>query len=222
MRKIPALVFVLLFSALFCSAQSIYYNVKKVDWAFSESDFNLNLSEEKIDVGSHKFQFSRQTANETELLLIRKAEALYPKETTPENTGTVNKSGKVFEPEIETPPVWSTRPFDGVKIAKLISTRAIDYYRQLSSAYRNKHNPTRIQMKETDFRYWANVVHFDKYDIKREIFKDVYVVFMKMKWSQYCGGLCAMAFTREKFVIFDKNNEPVAMFIDTDQGAVVS
>lgn len=223
MRRFSIIFSLVLFSALFCHSQSLNYNLKKVDWTFSESDFKLDLKEEKIDQGSYKINIVRKSPNETERLLIRKAEALYPKENLvekPKSTTAAEK--KVFSPTVEEAPFWSLKSFDGVKIAAIVSTRSINYYLELSSAYRNNQKPTAIEMSKTAFSYSAVVVHYDKYDFRRENFENVNVVFLKMKWSQYCGGLCAMGFTREKFVVFDKNNEPLAVFTDMETGVWVS
>lgn len=127
-----------------------------------------------------------------------------------------------FIPPAEEAPYWSESSFDGVKIAGVISARAVIYYQAMSEAFRSGKSPTKIRMSETSFGYQAAARYHENYEIEGRKFTDVDVVILKLSWSQYCGSLCAMGFSKRKIVIFDKNNEPVAMFMDLYGGAWVS
>ena len=182
-------------------------NLKKVAWIFSEKDFNLKIDEEKIAKGNHKSEISRQASTEPNKLLIKKAEALYP-----ENSDS-SKNGN-YKPIDEENPYWSASTFDGIKIASVISTRAIQYYKEISQEFRDGKKVTEINMSATDFSYNAEVQHYDKYEIADEKFSDVSVVKLKIEWSQYCGSLCAMGYNIGKTVVFSKDGEPIAVYIE--------
>ena len=218
MRKIPFLLILFLCSVFLCFAQNKAPRFEKVDWIFSEQDFNLNIQEAQVTKGPHTFEISRKFSTDAERALIKKAEALYPKENAPKKLLPAINSGEykkgTFSPEKEESPFWSTGSFDGVKIAGIIATRTIRYYQDLSAAFRDNKKPTSIEMSETSFTYSAHVEHFDKYEIAAEKFENANVVFMKISWSQFCGGLCAMGFEREKIVVFDNNGNPAAMFLN--------
>ncbi|CAN5494710.1 hypothetical protein BH10ACI1_BH10ACI1_20660 [soil metagenome] len=77
-------------------------------------------------------------------------------------------------------------------------------------------------MSKTSFSYLATIKYHDKFEIVGEKFENVNVVSLELSWAQYCGSLCAMGFSREKIIVFDKNNEPVAMFADIDGSVWVS
>jgi len=226
MRKFAIFLMVFLFLATYCFAQRKENEYKKVEWEFSDKDFSLNLKEEQIKKGKHTFETSRRFSSKTESLLIKKAESLYPKTAESESRSPTSDKDvykeKIFSPTPEEKPFWSTSYFDGVKIAGVVSLRAISYYQDLTAAYRKNQRPTSINMSETSFSYSASVKFYDKYEIADQKFENVNVVLMKLSWSQFCGNLCAMGFSREKIAVFDKNNEPVGLFLNLDDGAWVS
>ncbi|MEP6902003.1 MAG: hypothetical protein ABJA66_09645 [Actinomycetota bacterium] len=226
MRKISILLILFLFSVFYCFAQVKENEYKKVDWMFSDKDFSLNIKEVQIKKGNHTFETSRRSSDKTKSLLIKKAEALYPKEIEQQNLPpTINKDlyeKDVFSPTVEEKPFWSTSSFNDVKIAGVISTRAISFYQDLLVAFRNNKKPTSIKMSRTSFSYSASVKHFNNYEIANEKYENVNIVFMKLNWLQYCGNLCAMGFGREEIVVFDKNNNPVAMFFNYSDQTWVS
>ena len=224
MQKIFVLAVFLLFSVVLCYAQpESTNNFRKVSWVFSEKDFNTKIREERIK-GNHASEIIRQASSEREKLLIRKAEALYPHESDLEvkklynseyDPNEFDKDAYVsgHKPAIEEKPFWSANSFDGVKIARVISTRALNYYQELSSAFRNKKNITSIKMSKTSLNYLATIQNYDKYEIAGEKFENINLVILKLGWSQYCGNLCAMGFDQRKLVVFNKSDEPIAMFI---------
>lgn len=227
MRKIPMLLILFLLSGQYCLAQfgEEIDKFKKVGWKLSSTDFNLSVKFLSIKKGPHKIEISRKAANPVEQSLLKTAEALFPEETTAENSETNNQPDyerEVFSPTMEEKPFWSTGSFDGVKIAEVISPRTIAYYQDVTNAYLKKQKPPSGGMLETSLSYSADIQYFERYEIAGEKFAQVHVVVMKLSWSQLCGRLCAMGFSRQKIVVFDEKNEPAAMFVNLYDGMWVS
>ena len=185
----------------------------KVPFITSERDLKIVVKDESIDSKNHKSVIARTNASPAEVDLIRTAEALYP-DLSKLDEKSPFKQIEVL-PENETEPYWSGGSFDGVKIALTISTRALQYYHEMSATFRSDKNPTRITMNGTSFEYSAKVERRSQFAINTETFKEVRVVTMRLSWSQYCGNLCAMVFSTSKIVVFGLDGRPVAMYIDT-------
>jgi len=202
-----------------CLAQlSPTQGLSKIPWVFSESDFNIELKEESVKKGKYTVEIDRSSSNEKENVLIRKAEALYPKESEM-NPIEINPD---YNPPGEQKPYWSNAAFGGVKVSRVISTRAILYYQEISAALRNKQNVTQAKMNSSDLRYTATIQHYDEYEVAGQKLRNVDVVVLRLGWSQNCGSQCGMSVNRRKVVIFDAKAEPVALFIDPFGGFTVS
>ena len=219
MQKLLASIsFLLLFISPCLAQPAEMQGLSKISWIFSENDFNSEIKDESIKKGKYTVEIVRQFSNENERALIRKAEALYPKESEL-NPIEVNPS---YNPSDEDKPYWSRVSFGGVKVTRIVSTRAILYYQGVSAALRNKQKVTEAKMASTDLSYTATVQHYDEYEAQGNKLKNVDIVILKLGWSQNCGSSCGMTIKRRKIVIFNSNSEPLALFIDAFGGFSIS
>lgn len=224
-------VFLLLFSAT-CWAQ--YRSPKLVEhreFFVSHADKDLGVKSEVSKKDSHSFSIERKFNGEKQEELIRIAEAIYPQVTGEEKhdfdpnkeseyEADRRKEGGYVKP-IESKPYWSSSNFDGVKISKIISQRSIAYYRDLVLRYRTS-QPVPYRMNSTELTYIATVNSFGSTQVAGKTYENVSVVTLKIKWTQYCGSLCAGAFNTEKVVVFDRSGKPIALFIPDYIWSIVS
>ena|GEM_PF-4081617 len=192
----------------------------KIPFVRSEIDSNTEAKDESIDSKNHKSVIARTSGSSSDAELIRIAETVYPDQAKLDESSPF-KNGR-DRPKDETEPFWSAGSFDGVKIAAIVSRRALKYYQELSVSFRGKKSPTQITMTSTAFDYSASVEYRPKFVIGTDEFENVRVANLKLSWSQYCGNLCAMAFERTKVVVFDSNHQPIAMYLDAERRVLVS
>lgn len=233
---------VLLFFALIvpCFSQTEDYKyLKKVDWIFSDKDFEILINEEAIEIPKqieqpkdkayeikvvspdrtekHLSKISYQASTEKDKFLIRKAEALYPKDLE------IVRFQPVANDES---PYWWSNSGDEFRIARIVSTRAIQYYQKLSQALREK---TKFEiskydfyeMNQTDFGYSATIKHYDIYKTDDEEFKNVDVADLKLEWQQKCFSGCHINFSRRKIVVFNISAKPIAMFLGDEKYSIL-
>lgn len=202
-------------AALSAQENSETENLKSSGWFVSDSDLKIEVPEGYYKKGKHDFSVKRLFKRKEEIDLIRTAEALYP-------DPAIEPEQEFLDPKLDSPPYWFTTMFDHTKIAYVITTRAIEYYAQISPATKLVGPGQKNTMISTSFKYEATVNQRSFFRYKDSEFKDVTVVVMKMSWDQYCGNLCAMGFGLKKLVVFNKEGNPILMLINDGSSAWVS
>src|SRR5262245_66397979 len=94
---------------------------------------------------------------------------------------------------------------------------AVRYYLRLTQALgRGDTTQTNgIRMKRSEFSYHANISrHEATYSRDGRVFKDVYVVEMGLKWSNYCGPICACFFELDGYVLVRLDGSIVCVFCE--------
>jgi hypothetical protein len=78
-------------------------------------------------------------------------------------------------------------------------------------------------MKSSEFSYHAHVsALFPTYSRDGRVFHDVYVVEMGLRWSDYCGSLCACGFHLDRTVVLSRDGSVLCVFGDQKPMVVVS
>ncbi len=75
-------------------------------------------------------------------------------------------------------------------------------------------------MTESTFEYSADVTPKASYVFGNARFSDVYVVSMRLGWSQTCGNLCGLQFTTSRTVVLSRDGKVIS--VDNDGGVEVS
>lgn len=120
---------------------------------------------------------------------------------------------------------WSYGEFDGVRLPYAVTMDAVRYYLALIQALaRGDSTQTHgIRMKVASFTYRATVSqHYADYSRDGRAFKDVYVVSMKVRWSDYCGRLCACGFDLDREVVVRRDGTVLCVFGDRKPMVTVS
>ena len=164
---------------------------------------------------------SRRFANEGEEKLVRIAEAIYPARSEVTQKGDpIRKT----EAGVNKDRLWSCKNFDGVLIPYIITKSAVDYYLKVSKEFGKKRprEPFWSNMKSSSLMYSASITRKESYQTGEVTRKDVYVVSMKLEWSQYCGKLCAMWFEKSRTIVLNQKGEVLAVEGDGCASARVS
>lgn len=121
--------------------------------------------------------------------------------------------------------VWWYDEFDGVRLPYAVTMDAVRYYLGLTQALgRGDTTQTNgIRMKRSTFSYHANIsARPATYSRDGRVFEDVYVVEMGMRWSNYCGSLCACDFDLDRTVVLRRDGTILCVFGDRKPMVVVS
>lgn len=157
----------------------------------------------------------RISEDDFEASLIEKAENYYPPR---------EEVAGAARPWLEVPEsgYWYYDSFDGVKIPYCITKEAIEYYSGLIDRFNADKDGTFFLAAE--FNYKAEVKFFENYtspatdsegiETEQQTFSSVYVVLMQLKWSDYCGSLCAMWIDKKREVVFSAEGDLLAVFLD--------
>jgi hypothetical protein len=169
--------------------------------------------------GPHAVNISRRFANESEERLLRIAEAVYSA-----GTQVDLKRDRIRESGIGVMRMWWCSEFDGVRVPYAITKSAVAYYLEASDEFREAKPriPFWIKMKMSSLTYSASVAHKESYQRGETTLKDVYVVSMNLGWSQFCGGLCGMAFQKSRTVVLNGKSEVLAVDGDACESFIVS
>ncbi len=171
--------------------------------------------------GSHTVYISRRFANEGEEKLVRIAEAVYPARSEVTQKGDpIRKT----EAGVSKERLWWCKEFDGVRIPYAITKSAVAYYLEVSKEFEKKkpREPFWSNMKSSSLMYSASITRKESYQTGEVTRKDVYVVSMKLEWSQYCGKLCAMWFEKSRTIVLNQKGEVLAVEGDGCASARVS
>lgn len=192
------------------------------DWFIHWPDLELDLPQEAYQDGDYDIILERYVDNPTEERLLKLAESVYAA------TDIVLQAAEEahFKDDIRdaTGPYWWTSRFDGVRLPYSITGRAIDYYLGLIKEF-EEGDFTRtngITMKKAELFYMARVEQEDSYRYKGRLLKDVYVVRMELRWSNYCGGECALYSKKERIILFNIHGNVIGVTGDGNTPARAS
>ncbi len=183
--------------------------------------FNFNVLEQAlpdalIDTSTvFRINLERSVLYPNERRLIEKAEAFFPPESVFENQDDYNPNGE---------PRWWYGDFDGIRIPYAITGSSVDYYVSLIRYFQKGEFDAAgtIRMQSASVTYTSAAKHYDSFIFGNERFTDVYVVSQELKWKNYCGILCALWFTKTRMIVFDSNENVIAVFGDGSTIVIVS
>lgn len=109
--------------------------------------------------------------------------------------------------------LWSCNNFDGVLVPYAITKSAVAYYLEVSKEFGKKRprEPFWSNMKSSSLMYSASITRKESYQTGEVTHKDIYVVSMKIEWSQYCGQWCAMWVEKSRTIVLDAKGEVLAV-----------
>ena len=168
-----------------------------------------------------KADIFRSFRDSDEERLIRIAEETYP---PPEAVLAAGESPGNRAPSKQ-PRLWWYGDFDGVRLPYAITMDAVRYYLNLTQTLGQGKPPVPggIKMKRSTFRYSATISSRPQ-TISRDgrVFRDAFVVTMKLSWSDYCGSLCACWFDLERTVVLRRDGTVLCVFGDQRPMVTVS
>jgi len=188
-----------------------------------EVDTTIALPRTLLDTATaFHVRVKRTFDNEDEERLLRVAEGTYPPRAAV--TARLKLRAQWTDPDSTRRSLWWQAAFDGVRIPYAITADAARYYLELSKAYvRGDHAAvSTIPMQRTDFVYIASIRRAPIFDINGWVFEDVYVVRMRLTWSNHCGSLCALGFSKERTVVLTREARVLAVFGDGPTPTMVS
>ena len=152
---------------------------------------------------AHQLVIARTYTTEFEAQLLQQAETTYP-----DRDDVLAAKHRFLQDEHvyqNADKLWWHDAFNGVKIPYAITSDAIHYYYTLTQEFRNHDfsGSRGLQMQQSLFTYAASITFEPTFTINSVRFQHVYVVSLSLKWGQYCGPLCFMAFEKTRIVIFD-------------------
>ena len=163
---------------------------------------------------------SFRTADEERL--IRIAEETYPPVDAVVAVAESHPGGHAPPAEER---LWWYGEFDGVRLPYAVTLDAVRYYLGLTQAL-GRGDTTRthgIRMKHSEFSYSAGISrHPSTYSRDGRVFRDVYVVEMRLNWSDYCGSECACGFSLDRTVVLRRDGTILCVFGDREPMVVVS
>ena len=165
---------------------------------------------------------NRGFRNSEEERLIRIAEETYPPAEAVLSIAETRPGGHGPSKQER---LWWYGEFDGVRLPYAVTMDAVRYYLALTQAFgRGDTTQTNgIPMKRSNFSYHANVSSRPStYSRDGRVFEDVYVVEMGLRWSNYCGSLCACSFDLDRTVVLRRDGTVLCVFGDQRPRVLVS
>jgi carboxypeptidase family protein len=165
---------------------------------------------------------NRSFRNREEERLIRIAEETYPPPEAVLAAAPPRSDKTALSKEMR---LWWYGDFDGVRLPYAVTMDAVRYYLQLTQSLgRGDTTQTHgIRMKRSDFSYSASISRRpETYSRDGRVFKDVYVVEMRLHWSNYCGPVCACSFRLDRTVVLRRDGTVLCVFGDQKPMVMVS
>ncbi|MGE5180185.1 MAG: carboxypeptidase-like regulatory domain-containing protein [Bacteroidota bacterium] len=165
----------------------------------------------------------REFRSPPEERLLRIAEETYPPTKAVASIGGGYKVKR--EDLLQEKRLWWYDEFDGVRLPYAVTMDAVRYYLGITQALgRGDASRTRgFRMIATTFSYDATVSPGPTtYKRAGHTFEDVYVVTMRLAWSDYCGNLCACGFGLDRTVVLRPDGTVVWVFGDRKPSVIVS
>lgn len=164
----------------------------------------------------------RNVRNSERERLIRIAEETYPRAEAILPIADSRPGAEALQKEER---LWWYGEFDGVRLPYAVTMDAVRYYLGLVQAMgRGDTTQTKgFRMKRVEFSYHANISDRPvTYSRDGRVFKDVYVVDMGLRWSNYCGPVCACSFNLDRTVVIRRDGTVLCVFGDRKPMVVVS
>lgn len=184
-------------------------------WFVYEPDLSLEIPQVTEKESTYKVELNRSFYSAAEESLLRKAEAVYQSPIKMVETVLQDPRWLANNLPRDNEPLWWVGGNDNVRLTTVVTARAVLHYYDLSRELRR--DPAAVPgfpMNQTSLKYHATIKHYDKYSRGENKFTDVYVADLNLEWSHSCGGLCGMAFERNKIVILSSTGEVLAMYLD--------
>jgi Carboxypeptidase regulatory-like domain len=164
----------------------------------------------------------RNFQNAEEEHLLRIAEETYP---PAEAVLAIAEERPGRDAPLKQERLWWYGSFDGVRLPYAITLDAVRYYTELVQTMGKGESGRTggIRMKRAKFSYIANISP-RRSTVSRDgrVFEDVYVVEMRLSWSNYCGSLCACSFSLDRTVLLRRDGTVLCVFGDRKPMVVVS
>ena len=185
-------------------------------WYISEQDLKIKLPNLVEKDGDHPIEIIRHSGNEQQARMLKQAEAVYPSKD--KISWKLNRPSEADSGSTSQEPLWWEGQFDNVRITHVVTAAAALYYYDMSVGLRG--DPQYIKgypMSRTSLKYMATIKYYSQYTHGERRYNEVYVALLELNWSQYCGGLCGMSFSRKKEVVLDSNGDIVGLYLDAPE-----
>ena len=107
---------------------------------------------------------------------------------------------------------WWCVDTDGIRVARSVTGDAVRYYLGLSSSLREGRPTITIPLKRSNFTYDASVSQQESFvDETGHEHHDLFVVTLSLRWSDYCGLLCAHSFSKSRTVVVARNGSVLSV-----------
>ncbi|MCB1025894.1 MAG: hypothetical protein KDB79_15975 [Acidobacteria bacterium] len=186
------------------------------DYFVADDEISIVLHEPKDNRPPYKVSIKRDFTGPKQERMLNIAEVVYPKAKTIETACNPHfRSERNLDSKFR----WSCGAFDGTFTPFTITKGAVAYYLDLLSQFRRNdfQNSRGIVMSSASLSYHSSIRFVKAYRVAQKKLKNVYVISMKLSWSQYCGRLCAMGFNKERTVVL--NNKGRVLEVEGDGGA---
>lgn len=134
--------------------------------------------------------------------LLRKAEATYPPKArvlsdSAKTLARLNPAAR------HSKALWWWGEFDGVRLPYAITGGAVSYYLNQIQQFRhgNFRGSNGIKMVRAHLDYTASLRREKAFLLNKRVLRNVYVVTLRLSWSQDCGRMCGMSFDRARTVV---------------------
>jgi hypothetical protein len=190
----------------------------------SLTDRNIEFAYRGLDPDTASKAFvatvRRDFRNDLEGRLLRVAEETYP------STKAVASVADRFPDRgalLKERRLWWYGDFDGVRLPYAVTMDAVRYYLELTQALGRGEPSHGIRMKRSKFVYLASISPGPQtFSCGREVFHEVYVVKMRLDWSDYCGSTCACGFNLDRTVVLRADGKVVCVLGDKRPVVAVS
>lgn len=148
--------------------------------------------------------------------LIEKAEAFYPPKNNIKSENT-----KLDTTAAEN--LWWYDTWGKARLPYTITKSSINFYSNLLYTYKKLFNSDKkSNVKSATLSYTASVIQFDSIIMGKNKYKKVKIVNQVLKWHSYTSPLSSLGFTKRRQVVFDKNENIIAVIGDGIPIVIVS
>ena len=168
-------------------------------------------------------QVQRVFRDHVELEMIRLAERTYPPRDS------LIAAIKTAHFKLDSVPsdtlLWWYSDFDNVHIPYAVTAEGVSYYLELTLAFRAGRRlqvSERYAMQRSKFTYTASADYQPDFEHNDDHWSDVYVVELQLSWSNHCGRLCALMFTKHRIVVLSTDGRVLAVLGDGKASLAVS
>lgn len=189
----------------------------------SAEDLALSLPTSIADTsGDHKVLIERRFGSPEEERLLRIAEALYPPRDTLE--AAIQRAKFKVGDLPDDGDLWWSSSFDGIRLPFAITGKAVRYYLGLTDSFERGdfEGSKGIRMESSYFRYTATIDRQETFELSGLSLEDVYVVRLRLSWSNYCGLLCALGLEHSRVVVLSPDGEVLRVSGDREAAVFVS